>query len=246
MTSRVGARSGRRGPERTVRPRAVWAGMILAIAGAGMACMGGVRLSWAWSVAGALLLVIGAGVAWRAGILRDTHSGDPRTELDQVARGGVRQGTSPGETLSSDAARRTSRAMDRRRLLLERAAHTAPRPGLVRPAAGLLLLAAVFLLVSQWELYPLELPGQTNAGRALGCAIVIGACGMHVLESGPRRPHRVAGASSAVAGLLLLLNGVLADHDARAVAAVETVVGLLICLAGAVVLTARGAGRGVR
>ena len=40
MTSRVGARSGRRGPERTVRPRAVWAGMILAIAGAVGANMG--------------------------------------------------------------------------------------------------------------------------------------------------------------------------------------------------------------
>ena len=113
-----------------------------------------------------------------------------------------------------------------------------PRPGLTRPAGWLLLLVTVFLVVAQWELYPLERPGQTNAVRALGAAIVLGFVGMR-MASANERPPRLAALVSIVVGVALVLNALVADHDVGATAGSEGVWGVLACLAGIVVLVPR-------
>lgn len=113
----------------------------------------------------------------------------------------------------------------------------APRPGPTRPAGWLLVLIAVFLIVAQWELYPLERPGQTNALRALGAAILVAMAGMRLITA-VSRPPRIAALVSVGAGLALLVNAVLAEHDVDATAAAEGVCGALAIVAGAAVLVA--------
>ena len=104
------------------------------------------------------------------------------------------------------------------------------------------MMVTIVLMVSQWELYPLELPGQSNATRALGCAIVIGLAGMRIIEGGALQPHTVSVVATVVAGTLLTLNGAFADHARTATVAVEVVCGLfcVLCAGGLAVRTHRG------
>ena len=103
-------------------------------------------------------------------------------------------------------------------------------------------MVTIVLMVSQWELYPLELPGQSNATRALGCAIVIGLAGMRILEGGAPQPHTVSVVATVVAGSLLTVNGAFADHARTATVAVEVICGLfcVLCAGGLAVRPHRG------
>jgi hypothetical protein len=96
------------------------------------------------------------------------------------------------------------------------------------------VVVTITLLISQWELYPLELPGQSNATRALGCAIVVGIAGMRIIEAGAGPRFTISIAATAAAGILLALNGAVADHAQTATAAVEITCGLacLLCAGG--------------
>jgi hypothetical protein len=221
-----------------VRPRRVWGGTAVALVGCGILAVGGVSTSWMWALPGVVVLVVGATVAYRGGILYDARSGGLRPELSQTIHGQARQGTAPGDMVADPRAVASSRRVERRRRRLERAAASAPRRVPVRPTGALLVGVAVFLLVGQWELYPLELPGQSNATRALGCAIVVGFAGMRVLESGPGRAHTVSALAAVSAGALLVLNGLLADHDRSAVAASEVVCGVVSALCAGVLVVA--------
>ena len=174
------------------------------------------------------------------------HSTAPLSEVGQVVHGTAHEGVAPGQTVatSADARRRTTEVEARRRRL-ESAVMVSPRPGPTRPAGWLLLLIAAFLTVAQWGLYPLERPGQTNAVRAIGAAIVLALAGMRLI-SAVSRPPRVAALVSIVVGLALLANAVLAEHDVDATAASEGVCGALAVLAGAAVLAAASSGNGRR
>lgn len=223
-----------RGPSsRRVRPRLVWGGTLVAVLGCCAAAVGGVLLSWTWTLIGGALLALGATAAYRGGIMRDTSSG-VRSELAHFIHGEDRQGVSPGDMVTSSRAEATARRVDCRRRRLERAAATTPWRFPVRPTGGALVMVTIVLLVSQWELYPLELPGQSNATRALGCAIVVGIAGMRIIEAGPGHPLTVSIVTTAAAGILLALNGAVADHARTATAAVEMSCGLLcaICAGG--------------
>lgn len=217
-----------------VHPRMVWAGTALAVLGLVAVSVGIIDTSWWWSLAGIAVLVVGALWAWRAGLRSDGRVDDPGAEVDDVVHGTPRSSGSNSLALSDTARERTA-ALDHRRLALERAAHEAPRPGPTRAAAVVLLLVTVFLTVAQWEIYPLEFPGQANATRALGVAIVVGVVGLRLITS-PDTSHRVASTVAVVAGLALVLNGSLADHDETSTAAVEVVVGTLVCVSAAAVL----------
>lgn len=221
-----------------VRPRWVWGGTFLLCAGAAVVGIGVIRTSWAWSIAGIALLTLGAVAALRGGILYDVHgSGAARSELSDVIGGNVHPGIAAGDTTSTPRSRRKSRELDHRRQALERAAIEAPRPSMVRPAAALLLLVAVFLLVSQRELYPTELRGQTNTGRSLGCVIVLALAGLRILTAQPGHRLRISSGLAALAGVLLILNGLLARHDRFATAVAEVICGALAFFAAAVVFT---------
>lgn len=230
--------SSRSSTRRMVRPRWVWGGTVISIVGLALLSVGAVLLSWPWSVLGGAIAVAGAVVAWRGGVLYDVHTSAALSEVGQVAHGTVHEGVAPGQTVAtSAAARRRTTEVERRRRRLESAAMMSPRPGPTRPAGWLLLLIAVFLTVAQWALYPLERPGQTNAVRALGAAIVLALTGMRLI-SAVSRPPRVAALVCIVVGLALLANAVFAEHDVDATAASEGVCGALAVVAGAVVLVA--------
>ena len=240
--SEQNGRRVQRDPSRRVRPRLVWGGTLAALIGCSIATVGGVMTSWTWTGSGAAVLVVGAAAALRGGIMRDTSSGGVRSELAHLIHGEDRQGVAPGDMVTHPRAVATSRHVDRRRRRLERAAATAPLRVPVRPIGGALMMVTIVLLVSQWELYPLELPGQSNATRALGCAIVIGLAGIRIIEGGAPPPHTVSVVATVVAGSLLTVNGAFADHARTATVAVEVVCGLfcVICAGGLAVRTHRG------
>lgn len=229
--------SAHRTSHRPVRPRWVWAGTSVLVAGTCIAAYGVDVLSWRWCLAGAAVMVTGGGTALASGVLRDVQgAGGVRAELRDVRAGNVHQGVAR-RTPPTPAARSRSRELDRRRVALEQAARAAPRPALVRPAAGALLLVTLFLVVSQWELYPIGIPGQDNAGRSLGCAIVWGLAALRVLTAEPGQTHRLSAGLAALAGLFLLLNGLLASHDRLSTEVAEVVCGALAVVAAAVTST---------
>lgn len=223
--------------EHLVRPRWVWGGTGLLVAGAIVIGIGVDLTSWPWSIGGLVVLALGTVTAGRGGILDDFHGrGSVRTEIRNVVEGNVRPGVTPGICHSTPRSRRRVRRLGEQRTALERSSTEAPRPSPVGPAAVTLLLTALFLLVAQWELYPPELPGQVNATRSMGCVVVLGVAGLRMLTAQPGHRLRLSSAAAGLVGLLLVLNGVMAPHDRLATAVFETVCGLLACAAAAVVV----------
>lgn len=119
---------------------------------------------------------------------------------------------------------------DRLRALRSRGADG---PGSVRWAGALLLLACAVLVVSQWRLYPPEDPGQANALRALGCAVVLGLVGVRLCTAQPGPTHRVAAALAALAGVALLASALLATHERTGPVVVEVLAAALALVAAA-------------
>jgi hypothetical protein len=221
------------------RPRWIWGGLLIAIAGMIVTGVGVAATSWTWSLIGAGTLLAGVGLAHAGGVLHDTHSGPPAEELKHVLQGGTRPGVAAGQTRSTPASRRHARAVEARLDQLEAATAAAPRPYPVKPPAVILMLIALFLLVSQWELYPLEFPGQTNANRALGCAILFAACGLRIGFAQPLRRRRPSAGLAGIGGLALLCNGLLSPHDRSIMAVLESLCGLLAFLCAGVVFAYR-------
>ncbi|GAA3836832.1 hypothetical protein [Nocardioides panacisoli] len=207
------------------RPRWIWSGLLLAIIGTITAGFGVDNGSWTWSLIGTGLLVLGSAVAIAGGVIYDVHTSAPRGELTAILRGGIRPGVAPGGTGSTPGSRRRAREAERRLDALEKATIQTPRPYPIGPAALAMLLIALFLLVSQWELYPTEFPGQSNANRALACAIVFALCGFRILLGQPGQAHRISAALAGLSGVALLLNGLLAAHDRTAAAGAEAICG---------------------
>lgn len=228
-------------PDRLVHPRYVWTGTALAIVGLVVTGVGLMAESVVTSVLGVVAMVIGAGIAWRAGIMRDTHTASSGVhEVSDVSQGRVHPGTIAGDMMHAPAAEEESRAADhRRRQLLERS-HRSPAPPPARGAAALILLLAVVLLCAQWALYPVGRTAQDNALRASAITVILILCGLRIITAD--RPRRLAAGLVILAGLVLALFGPLAPHQETAVAWTETALGTLVVLAGVATL-ASGTGR---
>lgn len=209
-----------------VRPRWVWSGLILAILGACMLAFWFATWQPSTCVAGAVLLLLGSGVAVRGGILYDTHGARPVTgEVDEVRHADVHRGTAPGDMVTDARLQAEARAWSRQTDELLRASREAQRPAWDRLGAILLLSGAGFLLAAQ-GLYPHTQTGQNNATRSLLLGVVIALTGLRVLLAS--RPGRAAPGVAALAGLGLILGAVLADHDRPATVAVEIIVGAVV------------------
>lgn len=104
--SEQNGRRVQRDPSRRVRPRLVWGGTAAALIGCSIATVGGVVTSWTWTGSGAAVLVVGAAVAFRGGIMRDTSSGGVRSELAHLIHGEDRQGVAPGDISNAPPPRR--------------------------------------------------------------------------------------------------------------------------------------------
>ena len=229
-------------PRRLVRPREVWTGLALSLLGAALIGLGVSLTSWAWSIAGVVVLLGGAAVGIRGGGLYDVHSGSAGTEIEQVLHNEEHEGVAPGDTVDDGQVRRTSRELDERREALLRSSHEAPRPPLAQLGAIVILLVSVFLLFAQWEIYPLGQTGQDNGLRALGAAVLGGLAALRILLGQPGR-HAAACGLALVAGAGLLLQAFLLDHEVSRTVVVEATCGVLVVLAAVMALVSPDEGR---
>jgi drug/metabolite transporter (DMT)-like permease len=212
----------------------VWGGLALALLGVAGAGIGLMSSSWLLVVAGGLVLAVGACLGWAGGVMHDATTGlSPRREFHAVRDGtthpGVAAGAQTGSPAAHDEAARQSRLTQQ---VLDQA-HQATPAGWTRPAGWTLLLVAAVLLVSQWEVVAHTATGRTNSYRDTALVVVLALTGLRLALT--PKPHRVAAAVAGLAGLVLLLTGVLAGHDHTSLAVVEGTTGVLtlVCAAAA-------------
>lgn len=72
-------------PERPYHPRVIWAGTLLMVIAFVLGAIAVLRLSWILGLVAVAVLLVGAGIAWRGRIFRDTHGVSPtRRELEEL------------------------------------------------------------------------------------------------------------------------------------------------------------------
>ena len=136
----------------TVRPRFVWLGLIVGLAGAIVIGLGVSFQSWAWAIPGIVVLAIGAALGMRGGVMYDANKASVGDELKEAVHGDTREGIKPGEMIDDPKARETSYELDRLRRAATASSRQAPRPPLAHLGAILAVLVGVFLLGAQWSL----------------------------------------------------------------------------------------------
>ena len=213
-----------------VRPRWVWGGLVLAVGGAALLGLGIALLSWWLSVVGAVVLLAGIAVGLRGGVAYDAHQVSARGELQKVVEGETRKGIVPGEMVHDPDAERASLEAEQTRRVVEQRSRVAGTPPLAPLAGWALVLLAVFLLFSQWELFPTTETGQDNGLRDLGLGILCGLAGLRIVVAGGR--HVVAAVVAVLAGVGLVLSGTLAEHTSAMTPWVVTLCGALALLSG--------------
>jgi hypothetical protein len=219
-----------------VRARLVWGGTLTALLGIVVAGLGVIRLDLWIGVAGAVLLLLGALVAWRGGVLNDTR-GDvhPVRELEEVVHGDVHQGVSADSEVVADAAQRKAEDLtERKQHLLDRAGDRAG-PSLRYLGAYGMVALGTWLLAGQGLLgYPFTATGQDNALRDVGFAVLLVLCGLSLRM---RRRHLVISTLAAAGGALLILQALLLPHDSSVIRGDEILTGILAL--GCAALTTR-------
>ena len=207
-----------------VRPRRVWAALFTSLTGLVVLGIAVLLLSWWLGVLGALVLAIGVLVGFRAGWQYDVHASRAASrELEEVAVGGAHEGIQPGQMIDVPAVEQAAAELDARRRRILARSQACPRRPLADLGGAMLLLAAVILLVAQWEIYPRSATGQANGLHATWVAVVVTLVGLRVLTG--HGPHRVAAALGLLAGTALVVLAWLAPHSVESVAIFETVCG---------------------
>jgi len=222
------------GGRHLVRPRLMWSGVVVALAGAGL-------LAW-WTATwhplagavGGVLLVIGGVIATFGGVFYDTHDRRPIDgEVEDLRDAHVHRGTAPGDMLTDPRLRADAALTSRRTGAVRRAAQRAPRAALQPLGSWLLLGGAAALVVTQsW--YPHTDAGQSNATRALLIAIVVALAGLRTLLA--QRPGRLPSVVAGVAGLLLVALALFTHHDRHAIVSFTAIVGCWIVIASLLTL----------
>ena len=127
----------------TVRPRYVWLGLILGLIGAVVIGLGISFESWAWAIAGIVVLAIGGALALLGGVIYDAHPGPRSVRSKQALHGDTREGIAPGDMVDDPKARETSLELHHLRLAAEASTRAAPRPPMANLGAVLVLLVGV-------------------------------------------------------------------------------------------------------
>ena len=223
----------------TVKPRGVWIGLVLALAGAVVIGLGVAFSSWIWAIAGIVVLVVGGALAIRGGVMYDAHRVSAADEVKQAVHGEKREGVQPGAMIEDPRVQRKSRDLDELRKIEEHSAMAAPRPPMANAGAVIVVLVGVFLLFAQWDLYPIGHEAQTNANWALGFAILSSAGAMRILFGQPGR-HLLSTFAILLCGVGLVLRGFLAGHEIGSTAGAEVVCGGLLLFSGILALVSPG------
>lgn len=225
-----------------VRPRWVWGGTAVGLAGLVLLGLAVAIASWWWALAGGVVLALGLLAARHGRILRDVHGTEPsgsagQVEARQLRDGEVHDGVRAGDMIADRAARRDALATEATRRAL--VASRAPRGRLGGMEGALLLVAAAVLAGAQMSsLFPNTAIGESHATTVLLPAIVLAWCGLRVVTDADR-PHRVTGLVALAVGAFTVLFAALAHHQAAAPMVLEIVCGAVAAVA-AVGLVADG------
>lgn len=198
-----------------------------------------------WAGVGAALLAVVAAALVRLRGRRQPAAptaADPPGVPDappQPGRVDAHEDSSGREMLTGPAVRRDVRRTDQTTARVAERRAAAGRPGLLRAAAVLLLLAGAFVLGSQ-GLYAHTPLGQDNAVRDLALAVVTGLAGLRLLVG--TRPGRSWSTLAACAGLALIACAAFTAHADSAGVLVEAVAGVWIVVAAVMSLDHASAG----
>ncbi len=209
------------GPSHVVRPRWSWGGLGLLVVG-GVVAGTGVALTRVWlMVVGAVVLGAGSFAALRGNLFYDIEGGSLSS--------GARTSVAPGASARVDDDELRSEVAEEEHGLAVARSREVVRPTLRRPAALLLVLVGAWLVVTQGTFYTEGDPsGRQGTFRALGGGLVLLLPGLHLLL---KRSSVVAAALCLVAGVGLVLGGILADTSDLRGPVNEVVCGVLVLLA---------------
>lgn len=223
MTDRDTPRSTEyEGRHHVVRPGWAWSGLALMVAGSVVAGVGFVLVSVAWIVAGAAVLALGVGAAWFGGLLYDIES--------RGASLGDEHRVVPGSTARAEDDVLRREVAEEERELTDVRARQGIRPTWRQPAAGLMLAAAGWLVLTQGAFYDQTPVGRDGTLRVTGFAIVVALPALYLLV----RSSLVPAAVCALGGLGLLTTAVLAEHGTTRSVVSEALCGAVVLLGAAV------------
>ncbi len=217
------------GDRHLVHPRWVWSGLAVALVGAGLLGIGIAVLSWTTSIAGSVILLVGAAASLRGGVLYDARTrGDFGTEAREVLEGDVHPGITPGDVVDDPAAVRDAVRTDETRRRLEASSTGVSGAGWAPVAGWLLLSVTVVLVVAQGSVVAHTTTGRDNGYRDTGLAILIGLAGLRLIQTPGR--HLITAGVTLVCGAALVANGLVADHDRTVTVVVEVAAGCVAVL----------------
>ena len=206
-----------RGPEHRVRPPFSWGGLGLMIVGGIVAGVGFAIISTPWIVGGLIVVVLGAASALYGGLFYDIEGHG--ASLDDEKR------VVPGATATAkdpELRHDVEQEEDELSTIRDR---PGVRPGLQKPAAWLLLIIAAWLICSQGVFYERTPVGRIGTLRAGGAGLLIALPALYLALV---RGSRVAAGLCALAGVGLILGGLLAAHDQTRSMVNEILCGVLV------------------
>ncbi len=212
-----------------VRPRLVWGGTGLAIAGVVDTGIGLMLLAGSsdapWVIGGGVLAtVLGLAVAWRGGVLQDTMARSSQ-DAQEVLHGGKHEGISSRAELVGGSSQVRATAMARRKRRFLRRSQAAKAPTLRVPGAVGLIVLGTWLCLDQWLLrYPFSISGQNAVLRDVGLGVVLVLTGLRLCRSGGRRWASLLGLA---AGMILVASALVLSAGSPLVRGNELSVGLL-------------------
>jgi hypothetical protein len=230
-------RQARSAATHPVRPRWVWASLTVLIVGLALSGYGVAILSWAWSLTGVAVVAVGAALALYGGLLYDVHTrGSAVDELREVAEGGEHQGIDPDARLGGRAAQHAVQVERSRRHVLEARAAARGRPDYGAIGAFLCLTVCAWLAIAQWGVLSFHMLSEATALRGIGVGVVAALSAWRVLLVGARW---TTGLLIIATGSALILFGILLRHLSATTEASEITCGVLLVLAGGLVVTGR-------
>jgi len=211
----------------TVRPRAVWVALALAVSGTATLGLAVATTSWWLTAVGLVVLAGGVALGWWGGALYDVHTGSASRDLEQVQRGEIHEGVAPGDMIRDPGVRAHAAAVERKRRRVLQRDQSAPRPPLAALGAISAMVVAVVVAVTEWSL---NTPGRTGHGSgmwALALCAVTFLSAMRVLGPPGRRP--IAGSAMLGAGVVLGL-GALSTNQSDAATSVYVIGGAAVSI----------------
>ncbi|QWC84129.1 hypothetical protein KLP28_10980 [Nocardioidaceae bacterium] len=222
-------------PTVTIRPRWTWAGVALLALGVGLLGAAAISLLWPLAIAGAVLVVLGAGAAYRGNLYRDARMHQsPRQVASEI------DDNQAVEVVDPDA-----RVVDPEVRAIAREAHETKRAALgaergpleVAPLGiGLLLAVALWLAITQ-GLVPFTEEGRDTRNLDIAVAIPLALAAFGLRNSFGRLPAYVV---VLACGVALVALAIFSDHAAEWTMYSQLISGILVFVGAALAIGRNG------